>query len=246
MKRCTLMLMLTFLGAVSFVEAQVDLALQPVGEACGARQIAVDLHAVTTAAPQEICALDVILEWDPAVLELLGLDAQQNYPYAWLSSSFPNDASRDGLNTTWADGDALYTALARLGNPPQPAQATPAGLHVTTFLFRKRQFGVTTEIRVAPAAGAYTRTSVYDGRVPGLDIARALHEVAVSLSAVGDVNCDTALDADDIDPFVLALTHPERYPATYPACNIWNADVNCDGLLDNEDIDSFVALLIGG
>jgi hypothetical protein len=33
----------------------------------------------------------------------------------------------------------------------------------------------------------------------------------------GDVNCDGAINAFDIDPFVLALTDPVAYAAEYPA-----------------------------
>lgn len=62
---------------------------------------------------------------------------------------------------------------------------------------------------------------------------------------VGDVNCDGLIDNEDIDPFVLALTHHLRYLEQWPLCDITRADVNRDGLVDNEDIDPFVALLTG-
>ena len=61
----------------------------------------------------------------------------------------------------------------------------------------------------------------------------------------GDMNCDGAVDAFDIDPFVLALTNPAGYAAAYPNCDIMNGDCNGDGVLDAFDIDPFVALLIG-
>ena len=62
----------------------------------------------------------------------------------------------------------------------------------------------------------------------------------------GDLNCDGALDAFDIDPFVVALTDPDAYAAAYPDCDIIFADCNMDGQVDAFDIDSFVALLMGG
>ncbi len=62
----------------------------------------------------------------------------------------------------------------------------------------------------------------------------------------GDLNCDGAVNAFDIDPFVLALTAPDAYAATYPDCNILNADVNGDGVVNAFDIDPFVDLLTGG
>jgi len=59
----------------------------------------------------------------------------------------------------------------------------------------------------------------------------------------GDLNCDGAVDFDDIDPFVLALSGYDAYDAEYPACNWLNADANGDGAVDFDDIDAFVALI---
>jgi len=63
---------------------------------------------------------------------------------------------------------------------------------------------------------------------------------------VGDLNCDSAVNAFDIDPFVLALTDPAGYTNAYPACDINLADINGDGVLNAFDIDPFVELLTGG
>jgi hypothetical protein len=59
----------------------------------------------------------------------------------------------------------------------------------------------------------------------------------------GDVNCDGAINAFDIDPFVLALTAPAEFQAAYPQCSRYNADCNGDGNIDAFDIDPFVVLL---
>jgi hypothetical protein len=59
----------------------------------------------------------------------------------------------------------------------------------------------------------------------------------------GDVNCDGAVNAFDIDPFVLALTAPVEFQAAYPQCSRYNADCNGDGNIDAFDIDPFVVLL---
>ena len=61
----------------------------------------------------------------------------------------------------------------------------------------------------------------------------------------GDCNCDGAINVFDIDAFVLALTDPAAYYATYPNCFISNADTNRDGTVNVFDIDPFVALLTG-
>ncbi len=61
----------------------------------------------------------------------------------------------------------------------------------------------------------------------------------------GDLDCDGDLDADDINPFVLALSDPAGYQAAYPSCNILNGDCDGDGAVDFDDINPFVALLSG-
>jgi len=63
--------------------------------------------------------------------------------------------------------------------------------------------------------------------------------------ALGDLNCDHAVNAFDIDPFVLALTDPVGYEAAYPNCNLGLADINGDGVVNSFDIDAFVELLTG-
>ncbi|MEW6249266.1 MAG: C25 family cysteine peptidase [Planctomycetota bacterium] len=66
------------------------------------------------------------------------------------------------------------------------------------------------------------------------------------LYRTGDLNCDGAVDFDDINPFVLALSDPPGYAQHYPSCNIQNGDINGDGRVDFDDINPFVALLTGG
>jgi hypothetical protein len=61
----------------------------------------------------------------------------------------------------------------------------------------------------------------------------------------GDLNCDGAIDAFDIDPFVLALTDPAGYALAFPECDYMLADVNGDDQVDAFDIDPFVDLLTG-
>ncbi len=62
----------------------------------------------------------------------------------------------------------------------------------------------------------------------------------------GDLNCDDACDAFDIDPFVLALADADAYQAAYPACDVRLADVNSDGAVDAFDIDALAGLLAAG
>ena len=65
----------------------------------------------------------------------------------------------------------------------------------------------------------------------------------LSYFATGDVNCDGAVNFFDIDGFVLAITDPSAYAATYPDCPIITADCNGDGQINFFDIDAFVELI---
>jgi hypothetical protein len=60
---------------------------------------------------------------------------------------------------------------------------------------------------------------------------------------VGDTNCDGAVDAFDVEPFILALTDPNGYVTQFPNCDIASADANGDGVVDAFDIEPFIALL---
>ncbi len=71
-------------------------------------------------------------------------------------------------------------------------------------------------------------------------------ELVLRVALPADMNCDGLVDNGDIDAFVLALTDPAGYVATYPDCSIENGDTNGDGSTDNGDIDSFVQCLLNG
>ncbi len=59
----------------------------------------------------------------------------------------------------------------------------------------------------------------------------------------GDTNCDGAVGAFDVEPFILALTDPNTYAARFPNCDIRGADADGNGVVDAFDIEPFVALL---
>ncbi|MEW6249746.1 MAG: PKD domain-containing protein [Planctomycetota bacterium] len=61
----------------------------------------------------------------------------------------------------------------------------------------------------------------------------------------GDLNCDGTVNFGDINPFVLAVSNPAGYAASYPNCNIMQGDLNGDGQVNFADISPFVALLVG-
>ena len=62
----------------------------------------------------------------------------------------------------------------------------------------------------------------------------------------GDMDCDSDVDGDDIQPFVLALTNPSQYASDFPGCDRLNGDCDKDGDLDGDDIQPFVDVLTSG
>ncbi len=62
----------------------------------------------------------------------------------------------------------------------------------------------------------------------------------------GDLNCDGAVNAFDVDAFTLALTNPEAYCSAYRECNRLLADINCDGAVNGFDVDAFLGCLVAG
>ncbi len=147
--------------------ANVDLQWRPVEQTVVLGEIAeIGLYAVSDdpEANQPIASIDVLPGWDSDYLQLLDVD--DNGPYSWWWSTFPNDSSGDGVNDTWEDGDAKYTALAQFGFGNE-AWATPEGLLVTTFQFLTLMETLAeepTEVLTIAAIGDHSQTVV---RPPG-------------------------------------------------------------------------------
>ncbi len=71
---------------------------------------------------------------------------------------------------------------------------------------------------------------------------RGLWKIAIGLP--GDLNGDGAVNAFDIDAFILALTAPAEYAVQYPELDpVLLGDLNGDGTLNAFDIDPFVNVL---
>ena len=62
----------------------------------------------------------------------------------------------------------------------------------------------------------------------------------------GDMNLDGVVDGRDIQWFVLGLSDPATYAATFGVPAWFAGDLDGDGNLDFDDIGSFVALVVSG
>jgi hypothetical protein len=136
----------------------VDLELRPARNTVAKGEIVeLGLYAIANGGENEgISGLDVLLNWDPATLELQG-NPLNNPAHPWLLAGFLDDQGADGMNTSLLDGNAMFQAVSSFG---QPALATPEGFLITTFQFSALERSPLSEVRIAPAYGDYSRTQV--------------------------------------------------------------------------------------
>ena len=62
----------------------------------------------------------------------------------------------------------------------------------------------------------------------------------------GDLNCDGAITASDISPFVTAVVNADAYADLFPDCDAMLADLNEDSRITVGDIAPFVSALLAG
>ncbi len=153
------------------------------------------------------------------------------------------DMNDDGVFTT---GDAVIFSLAP-GSPSLTTlpEASPQGAGADLF---KVAFGFVPELYAAAVdVGLGAPGDDLDALDYAFCSAPLLCAVNYCIRALaGDLNCDYTVDFFDIEPFVLAITDPDEYCQTHPACDITLGDCNHDGDVDFFDIDPFVLLITGG
>ncbi|MHC5108431.1 MAG: hypothetical protein ACYTHJ_00965 [Planctomycetota bacterium] len=145
--------------------------------------VILELHAFSVDAfPDEIFSVDVVLNWDPS---LIGLVGNINDGHNWLLSFFPAEAD---LNLTFDDGNAVYSALSQLG---APAVATQSGLHIVSIEFSTAGLDAGTQIQIVPCDGPNGTITRVDGGVAG-QLQGDLGAATVSI-----VECFTSEGCDD-------------------------------------------------
>lgn len=226
-------------GLVAPLSGAINLEWRPLaqtGEVDGLVEIG--LYAVSDN-PEEnqlLSALDVIIQWDPAYLELLGTAACPGCP-SWLFSGFSDDPY--GINETSPpqDGDGIYTLFAPLG---APVAATPAGTRLVVFQFTALAVTSDTPIAILESAGdPLGYTAVYDGTVPGLDVTGTLGE-PVQVEIVCQLCPGDLVDNGHIDLVDLAelLAHYGMTSGARPS----EGDMDCDGDVDLIDLAALLSV----
>jgi hypothetical protein len=165
-----------------------------------------------------------------------GVVIQYDY-YLFLSNQ--NGADRLAVDVSSDGGVAPWTTIvshtSHGGLSWRTAQIDEATL-------RSRGVTPTPAMRVRFTANDANPQSIVEG---GLDAFKLLRIECGASFAIGDLNCDGAVDAFDIEPFIAALTDPNGYSARWPNCDRNLADVNGDGAIDAFDIEAFINLLVG-
>lgn len=170
-------------GRLSQAEEFAALEWRPQQQVASPGQIVeVGLYVVPTGSrDMELIGLQVILDWDPALLELVdNVDpcddpdacfvCPQANRYNWFISGFPDDCDYGGLNAPCPgfpdnDGDAFYASFVQVlcnGQSAPRAVATPEGFWVTTFRFRVLSTEGTAFVDIVREVGG-TRTIILAG-----------------------------------------------------------------------------------
>lgn len=138
-----------------------------------------------------MAGIQAILEWEPDVLELVGITNNTSPEYEWFLSGFNNDIGLDNLNDgvtappvglPFNDGDAFYEAHAPFPPGPLPS-AGPEGMLVTTLSFEALRASPLTRIALPYEMGDYTTAAVFAGQgSPGVDILRLTGDTYITVT----------------------------------------------------------------
>lgn len=212
------------------VLAAVDLLLDPAVQTVSVDDV-IEINLVAHSSdgtPQSITSIDAILDWDPAILELLGVD-DSSAGHTLLISGFLSDP--DGINdgiddppdgVPDNDGDAIYTALYP---PADPASSAP-DLIVTTLQFRALAPSAGTVVSFLESLGSFGQTRVFgvgaQNDITGDISATASIEIVEDLCPA-DLNGDMVVDAFDLAQLLGAWGANPGHPADFNGDDVVNA-----------------------
>lgn len=98
-------------------------------------------------------------------------------------------------------------------------------------------------VRVVP--GGISNNGIVVFRADFADGSSGHFTATTTATLLGDLNCDGFVSVSDIGAFVMALTQPSQYAATFADCDMSGADINGDGVASVGDIGPFVTILTG-
>ncbi len=194
---------------------------------------------------------------DSGVLSPIGYDSPQSYtiagaPFAYSDVTLDVTAYGD-LNTT-ADYLRIYVNGVSVGNvfddTRQDCEEEEDTLVIEADTWNAAVAGGDAFIEITPTPFVLTQAcgsidtwvSVElscDGPSPMPDLnGNGVPDVCER----GDMNCDTYVNFDDIDGFVLAIVGQDSYEAEYPDCEWIHGDCDFNDVVNFDDIEYFITL----
>lgn len=166
-------------AAAATGQAAVNLEFRPLNQVVNLGDaVGVGLYAVSDdASTQFTSAIDAIFTWDPAFLQLVGVDGTGGAPL--LASTFFPDGHGLNESNPPQDGDGFYTAFAMPGNP---VGATSSGTLITTFVFQTLQLTPLTPVDLLATGGSpQGSTTVFHATIPATSITGTLHGATITI-----------------------------------------------------------------
>jgi len=155
--------------------------------------------------------------------------------------------SADGVLSVEIGGLAAGTQYDRLA---VSGQAALAGVMQVTLIDGFVPSGSTTYVVLTAGSIAGNFANVVFTNLPASANGSVFYgptSVTVNITAAvvaGDMNCDNALNLNDVSPFMQALVDPAAYQIGHPTCAISRADINGDGAANGGDIRFFLNQLL--
>ncbi|MFN0135668.1 MAG: hypothetical protein ACKVS9_06060 [Phycisphaerae bacterium] len=210
---------------------------KPAQSVCVGDPVRIGLYAVSSdASTPVLAAIDLVFSWDPAYLDLQGVDGTGA---TTLFGSFFPPSDPFGLNEVVPpqDGDGLYIAYAPLGTP---VPATPAGTLITTFVFTAiANTPGPSFVTIEPTGGTpLIATNVWSGVEPGTPVTGTLDFARVG---VGFQICPGDID-DDLD---IELTDLSLMLSVFGSIGSHPADLDCDDDVDLTDLSMLLSYFGG-
>jgi len=160
--------------------AAINLELRPLNQVVFVGDtIDVGLYAVSDdPSVQNSAAIEAILNWNIGFMQLLAADQTGATPF--LAAGFLPDSYN--LNTSLADGDAMFIGLAPFsGTIP----STPAGTLLSTFQFLALAPTPATPVDIPAFGGSPVgATVVYDGTIPNFSVTGTLTGASITILAI--------------------------------------------------------------
>ena len=189
----------------------------------------VNVQVVATSATveQNMTSTDLVFQWDPSVLQLIGIDNTNNLE-ALISFLPQGNWDYYGINESMppADGNGLYFWLAPLTGIP--VYVPTSGALMTTLQFRVLQ-PVPTTVEILPSYTVFytANTVIYGSSVPGTNVTGKTTNAQLSCAS-GDFNCDGGVGSADMAMMLTSWNDTSFTENPY--------DLNNNGVVDAGDL----------